>query len=97
MNCGLRSKTAFRVAIISEDMVKLYSGETFSTVCRAVGTECFNKISLQAFEKRSTTSRIQVWFSDTGNVRNSTPKWDHGRLGTGSGRSLLNAGVASAK
>jgi len=46
-------------------------------------------ISLQAFEKQSTTTKIQVWESEEGRlVIKSTPRCDQGLVGIGSGTSF---------
>ncbi len=59
-----------------------------SIVSIAVG-RFLSGIKRQDLENLSTTTRMHVLPSDAGrSVTKSTPRCDHGRLGTGSGRSL---------
>ncbi len=59
-----------------------------SAVSRAVGNPR-RGISLQAFEKRSTATRMQVFPSELGrSVTKSIPMWDQGRRGMGRDTSL---------
>ncbi len=60
----------------------------FSAVSMAVGKPLRGR-RRQLFENLSTITRIQVLPLEAGrSVMKSTPKCDHGRAGTGSGRSL---------
>ncbi len=62
--------------------------ETGSAVSKAVGNPR-RGISLHAFEKWSTATRMQVFPSDSGrSVTKSIPMCDQGRRGMGRGTSL---------
>ncbi len=83
MNWGPRSDT------MSSGMPKYRNTwlNRFSAVSMAVGRPLRER-RRQLFENLSTMTRIQVLPLDGGrSVMKSTPKCDHGRVGTGSGRS----------